>query len=416
MKQAPRLQPNLKRIQGIFDSVHASLISLVMRIVASNYFILSLVLAASFSSGEAAAGRVASSDELVARALANNNNVDYSFLGDYSLKFQGCHHVQQWNEQANNNNNNQQQQQDQSSSVRIVTKRLARFRLCPSDSCSNDRSTGCTSKFGDYVVDLSSFVESYLQVMESEKQSQCAATQSDCEGICDGNDDQDTCMATCYEEYGMTDCVDDGNDANNNFNPANFAYCAQVDLGNVMDDAVDDAVAGADKQYFVGPYCADQGGDVKLGVFTDDSCTTFAQKGEQAFYKSRGFMLPYSDTSLVTTRCLGCQDYQTDDANAANNNAGEQGCAAMYSVAGKCETRMDLDYPNESSCSYIEGIKIVRQDGVIRTSTVKKSKAAAVAIGLFLTTAVLLAAYVYYLRTKLARAQINLMAASQPLT
>ena len=76
---------------------------------------------------------------------------------------------------------------------------------------------------------------------------------------------------------------------------------------------------------------------------------------------------------------------------------------------------MSIEYPNESSCNYIEGIKIIRQDGVIRTSTTKKSKAAAVAIGLFTTLAVLLAGYVYYLRTKLGRAQINLAAASQPL-
>ena len=64
----------------------------------------------------------------------------------------------------------------------------------------------------------------------------------------------------------------------------------------------------------------------------------------------------------------------------------------------------------------IEGIKIIREDGVIRTSATKKSKAAAVTIGLFTTTSVLLAAYVYYLRTKLGRAQINLAAAAHPLT
>jgi hypothetical protein len=46
--------------------------------------------------------------------------------------------------------------------------------------------------------------------------------------------------------------------------------------------------------------------------------------------------------------------------------------------------------------------------GVIRTSTTKKSKGAAIVIGLFTTVAVLLGAYVYYLRTKLGRAKINL--------
>ena len=73
---------------------------------------------------------------------------------------------------------------------------------------------------------------------------------------------------------------------------------------------------------------------------------------------------------------------------------------------------MNVYYPNEAACSYIEGIKIIREDGVIRTSATKKSKAASISIGCFLTIAVLLAGYVYYLRTKLSRAKINLNASS----
>ena len=363
-----------------------------------------LLLTASLSISSAA-----DTSTLIARALANNNAAaaDYSFLSGYSLKFQGCHHVQQWNSASNDG-------QDDESQVRILTKRLVRFRLCPNDSCNSQKSTGCTSKYGDYVVDLNSFVDNYLTVIESEQTSVCASTKTDCEALCGDADDQDTCTATCYEDYGMSDaCLDDGNDANDNFNAANFAYCTAVDIDANDDDAND----ANDVQYYIGPYCADQGGDVKLGVFTDDSCTTFAQNGEAAFTKTRGYALPYSETSLVSTRCISCQDYESGNGDDANAAAGAgQGCAGMYTVSGKCETRLDVDYPNESSCSYIEGIKIVRSDGVIRTSSTKKSKAAAVAIGLCLTIAVLLAAYVYYLRTKLARAQINLQAAAQPLT
>jgi hypothetical protein len=72
-----------------------------------------------------------------------DNNADYSYIAEYSIKFQGCHHVQQWNDNV-----------DEDSDVRIMTKRLARFRLCPSDQCSNDKSSGCSSKYGDYVVDV----------------------------------------------------------------------------------------------------------------------------------------------------------------------------------------------------------------------------------------------------------------------
>ena len=85
-------------------------------------------------------------------------------------------------------------------------------------------------------------------------------------------------------------------------------------------------------------------------------------------------------------------------------------CETLYAYSGKCEKGLYsyLYYPNVNACTYIEGIKIVRANGVIRTSSTKKSKAAAVVIGLFTTVAALLGAYVHYLRTKLGRARISL--------
>lgn len=320
-----------------------------------------------------------------ARQLNNDNNADYSFLKSYSVKFQGCHHVQQWNENG-----------DDEDEVRIKTKRLARFRLCPTDQCSSDKSTGCTAKFGDYVVDLNTFVSSYLQILEQEQETLCANVADDCNANCNGDDN---CLQACYSNYGMSVCWDAANGNNNNNNVYGYGTCTKLDMQNNNGDG---------SEYYLGPFCADQGGEIHLGLFTDETCSTFAQYGSELFYQSMGYELPYSDTSLVSTRCLTCVN--------SNDGSASQQCGYVYSLSGKCETRMEIDYPNESSCSYIEGIKIVRADGVIRTSSTRKSKAAAVAIGLFMTLAVLLAAYVYYLRTKLARAQINLAAAAQPLT
>lgn len=334
-----------------------------------------------------------------ARSLNDNQNADYSFVGDYSIKFQGCHHVQQWNDDA-----------DDEDDVRVKTKRLVRFRLCPSDSCSNGKSVGCTSKFGDYVIDMNTFVDAYLEALEEDKDEVCYDAKNDCVEECGGYDDED-CMQACYQAYDLSFCYyynngnDDGND--NEFDVQEYAQCAQYDFGRRRLNDNNNEV-----EYFIGPYCADQGGEIHLGLFTDETCTTYAQNGESMFYSYEGYELPYSDESLVSTRCFACGENSNDDGYGELKEV----CENVYQYAGKCETRMSVDYPNESSCSYIEGIKIIREDGVIRTSTTKKSKAAAVCIGLFLTLAVLLSAYVYYLRTKLGRAQINLAAASQQLT
>mmetsp|Transcript_6 Transcript_6/g.14 ORF Transcript_6/g.14 Transcript_6/m.14 type:complete len:186 (-) Transcript_6:151-708(-) len=178
--------------------------------------------------------------------------------------------------------------------------------------------------------------------------------------------------------------------------------CAQFDLNNNGRQRRQRQLED-EMEYYVGPYCADQGGEIHLGLFADDTCTTFVTNGESTFYSVMGYELPFSDASLVSNRCMSCNDGEGDVNEVCEN---------IYAVSGKCETKMNFAYPNESACTYIEGIKIIRADGVIRTSKTKKSKAAAVCIGLFLTLAVLLAAYVMYLRTKLGRAKINLSAAA----
>jgi hypothetical protein len=374
---------------------------------------LAVITLSSSNDGGASAVEI-ESNSVIGRALLaqstrllnnnqNNENSNYAFLKSYSIKFQGCHHVQQWNEGG-----------DEQDDVRIKTKRLARFRLCPADSCSSDKSVGCTAHYGDYVVDLNTFVTSYLSVLEQEQDTMCANVQEDCNTNCNGDAN---CMQACYSNYGLSMCWDannnngENNNNNNGFNVFEYGSCSQFNMQAANNNNNGEAV-----EYYLGPYCADQGGEIHLGLFTDDTCTTFAQYGSQLFYQSTGSELPYSDTSMVSTRCLTCAASSNGNNNNNNQYGYSQQCGYIYSLSGKCETRMEVDYPNESSCSYIEGIKIVRADGVIRTSTTRKSKAAAVAIGVFMTVAVLLGAYVYYLRTKLARAQINLAAASQPLT
>jgi hypothetical protein len=266
---------------------------------------------------------------------------------------------------------------------------------------------------------MDTFVEAYLTAMEDEKEDICADAATDCAAKCANNDDD--CMTTCYATIDLSYCLSDNDAAENGFDPKEYAFCKEVNLNEFVNnnarrhlEDANAAAAGDDNanaQYFVGSFCADQGGDIHLGLFTDDTCTAFASNGYSTFQTATGFSMPYSESSLVTARCLSC-------GAKADNGAytSKEVCESPYKMAGKCETKMSIDYPNESSCNYIEGIKIIQSDGVIRTSAVRKSKAAAVGIGIFTTLSVLLAAYVYYLRTKLMRAQINLAAAAQPFT
>mmetsp|Transcript_26041 Transcript_26041/g.71732 ORF Transcript_26041/g.71732 Transcript_26041/m.71732 type:complete len:373 (+) Transcript_26041:46-1164(+) len=348
------------------------------------------------------AGRALMSE---ARRVENNGeDGDYDFVGEYSIKFQGCHHVQQWNSNLDQDGGDNDEDQ-----VRIMTKRLVRFRLCPIDSCNSDKSSGCSSKYGDYIVDMSTFVQSYMGGMADEKDRVCETVDEYCQEAC-GNNYDGSCLETCYDSYDAAFCLEEDLAETYGFDVDQYLECNQVDFKNRR------LSKGARKlndqvEYYIGPFCAAQGGEIHFGLFTDDTCTTRADNGDSTFYNYAGYNLPFGDDSLIPNRCLKC-GYKDDNGEYETNEA----CSNIYQMSGKCETRMNVDYPNESSCDYIEGIKIIREDGVIRTSSIRKSKSAAVAIGVFITLSVLLAGYVFYLRTKLSRAQINLQAANAPLT
>mmetsp|Transcript_28044 Transcript_28044/g.64198 ORF Transcript_28044/g.64198 Transcript_28044/m.64198 type:complete len:373 (-) Transcript_28044:179-1297(-) len=360
----------------------------------------SLVLAAALLSGlTGASANIKSNSRLgrsllsSARKLEDADEVDYSYVADYSIKFQGCHHVSQWNAEV-----------DEDNDVRLQTVRLARFRLCASDSCSDDKTAGCSSGYGDYIIDLDTFVQSYLEDKQQTEEYNCQVAQenSGCDG--DDVDDEDTCMYNYYNAQGLDYCVEN-EDGEEQFDVQDYAQCAQVDFAAEDDDGnrkrnLDEA---EEIQYFVGAYCAEQGGEVRLGLFTDDTCTT---ESETSYYSLAGESLPYSTESLISDNCISCVQPEEDNGDENGDDAQEEVrvkemCEQIYEGAGKCETYMGIQYPSENACNYIAGIKITREDGIVLTESTRSSKGASVAIGLFATTAILLGAYVYYLRTKL---------------
>jgi len=315
----------------------------------------------------------------------NWNDIDITYLTKYSVKFQGCHHVQQWNDDADEDD------------IKILTQRLVRFRLCPSATCSSSSTKGCDSNYGDYLVDMETYVSAYMQqVQEQYMNSNQYNSQY-------GQQNNGNRKLANY----------DSNKYNMNFE--DYLTCSEMDMDNdqrkrarelreLSNSYSTQYYQNGDSKYYIGPYCADQGGEIRLGVFYDETCTVAAEEGADIFKMvHNGMTLPYSVSSIVSLQCMSCGGYS--EVNEM--------CEGLYEVAGKCETKMDVYYPNESACSYLEGIRIIREDGVIRTSATRKSTAAAITTGLFLSAALLLSGYVYYLRTKLGRARINLAASSQ---
>lgn len=349
-----------------------------------------------------------------ARRLENDAEVDFTWVANFSIKFQGCHHVSQWNEDA-----------DDEEDVRIQTKRLIRFRLCPTDTCSLSSASGCKEGYGDYIIDMNTFLESYFDAVDDYNEYRCEYTK---EMVCNCDDDDnkgddfdaDICEYDCYVANGIEDICADGNpyeedgqdEQEEQFDLKDAVECQQANF-----DQNNRKLEEQEVEYYMGPYCAEQGGAIYLGLFTDDTCTTFADDngGSSTYSYMAGRSLPYSDDSLISMDCMSCKEpaeYNNEGNDAYDEDEVIEMCEQIYQTAGKCESALAASgyvyEPNENACNYIAGIKVVRKDGIITQVGSKANKTASIFIGIFVVAFVLLAAYVYYLKTKLDRASINL--------
>jgi len=391
----------------------------------------------------------------------DNAEKDISFISTYSIKFIGCHHVTQWaseEEQEQADEANDDEDEDvalNAANGRIRSKGLVRFKLCPTDSCSNLVAAGCSSNYGEYVVDMYNFLETYIAWQMEEQEYKCQTYRSTCDQACyqDNSYTLTNCYTNCYKKYGVTAALCSKNNNNNNSNNYNAnaddyngysdydAYAAggfqnDFDLEDYLQcgeyDVNDEN--GDEIAHYLGPYCESQGGDIKLGFFQDQYCSIPSSYQASYFEKMTGLEIPYTKTSLVSTSCIACeateqyaeaqdnQDYYNYDADGNSNYyvASEVNdmCGSLYMTSGKCEVMFDEDdvpYPEEGACTYIEGVKRLQNDGIIRSNQTTSSRPASIAIGVFTSMAVLLGGYVYYLKSKIQRSRVNLAGATTSL-
>jgi len=375
-------------IPVILSTLHA--VSAIKTIKLDNEFI---------ADTKAARDLIASSRSLEDYGYDYGDSVSAEYLAQYSIKLQNCHEVTQWHAEYQN-----------SDTTKIVARRLVRFRMCPISSCNDNKSTGCSSKYGDFIVDINTFVYYYLLAKKAQDVYTCEDNVYECQTKC-YDDDNGYCLSKCYQNYGIDggSCYEESDDDDENdvdedyddedvvkeFDAADYAQCTAYD-------------GFGDGAYYIGPYCGEESSNIYLALFTDDACTSFSGCDNSCFYDNMGFYLPYADESIVSTDCVSCSD---GPENPYYYTAPLGACEKLYTDSGKCETKMNIDTTNDSACSYIDGMKFIRDDGVI-TATVRKSKLAAMTIGLSSVCAVLLGFYVHVLHTKLSRARFNLSSSS----
>ena len=352
-----------------------------------------------------------------ARRLENDENdeIEYTWVANMSLKFQGCYHTQQWNEEA-----------DGEEDIMISTQRLVRFRLCPSDTCSMESAAGCGAGYGDYIIGMDQYLEAYFEAVEQDQEYNCeyeVQEGGDCE--CDdenqGDDfDEEICQYDCYMAKGMEYCIEnnpyaeDGEEEEEKEELREMAECRELEI---QDDERRRKLEEDEAQFFIGAYCSDSGASIHLGLFTEETCSQFADEyaGKSTYLSLMGSDMPYSETTMIGTECMSCKEPQDADENNDNDQEDEdevkESCEQLYEASGKCESELSgsIQYPNTAGCTFMEGIKITRKNGQIVSGPGAKNATASIFIGLFACSFVLLGAYAFYLKTKLDRAKVNLV-------
>lgn len=315
-----------------------------------------------------------------ARRLDGDNDNSYAtWVAGYSLKFDSCVANQDYyggyfadnGEDANANQGNYYYNNEQRNDYQgMYVQQLVHFKLCPTGHCTLCRNGA------DYVVDIATFVDAYLEAKMTAIQYKCEMVRENC--YCENAYSKETCLYGCMQNAGLgeSDCVEQGqNNQNGQFNLQEAVQCMPLDVDKEAIQQFYSANSkyaygqqggqqqnnGVDKLY-VGPVCASNGRSIHLGSFTDETCSYTAPKGlyEAINY---GASLPYSKNSIIDSGCISCKEpsdvSEQNEWDQQDADSVTQVCSALYSTAAKCEEGLKgyFAYRDNYGCDYIKSLK-----------------------------------------------------------
>lgn len=341
--------------------------------------LLSFALNASaFSVTTAAGNRLMSKARHLNDQHNNDDSYDFTWVTDYSIKFDSCHTTLSFRAQGNSGD---------SDGAPTESERLVLFKLCPTDKCSS-----CNGG-AEYLVELKDFVEAYMNSQSTQKEYNCAKVKNKCS--CEDDDsvnDDDVCLANCYATAGLDYCENEDDE----FEVDRYLECR--DLGGNNNNNGDDST----QQMYVGAYCSSNHKNIYLGAFSDRQCSK--QIDASAYETLTGTALPYTSTSLVTNTCISCKEpsQYDDDYNADQDDtdAVTEICEELYDRSAKCETNLKIETKSTGGCDYIHRIL----PAVERASASRNSgRASVVWAWIFACTTVLAVAAAAFFYSKLRR-------------
>ena len=303
----------------------------------------------------------------------DNFNI-HPFLYDptsLSLKYTRCQSIESYS-----GNNYYNYYNKYKSSDVMQNKEFALFRLCPSNRCNANHQYGCgysskgdQSNYGEYMIELSSFLEAMKEYRYTKQYSWCAYCKKcvmnqqiyeNSQAAMANNDDGGNANQANYykpcNDYAM--CEDYANVCNNG-NDNDNKYAKSADSYLSCSQLVGYDSSGNFMRLYAGPMCSPVSGDsskIKLGLYYDKYCTSYAGDTYDLSDFSSGKLKSSSVTrDFYDHGCVSCDKsnipYYSSYGN--NNNYGSsvlEMCENVYYYAAKCED--NLSVAQSTSYSY----------------------------------------------------------------
>jgi hypothetical protein len=282
-----------------------------------------------------------------------DNDYYNTWMVNYSLVFDKCYNLPYLGEEGGQNENGGW---DSPATKQMVIT----YKLCDSTAC------GSSCKGGEYMVLAEEFVQYYLTAQMEAQEATCELASETCEYKCEygtvyndnlssyyWSDDQ-YCMNQCYENVGLNYCKEAVDGEQEELDPLDYMECAEVE-----NNANGGNYYG--KVYYMGIACANGGSEVRLQMYSDETCSTSVSNDIFSSLNYYGTTSEYFSQSLVTSDCVSCKEQADDNGeenyydNADADNVAEV-CERLYEESGHCESNLSgvVTYPKSDSCTFIQ--------------------------------------------------------------
>jgi hypothetical protein len=299
-----------------------------------------------------------------ARRLNDAEEEEYEVdISGYAVKFEKCQFVKSYSDDM---------AEDEEAGTVLATQRFVVFRLCPNNSCGS-----CNYNYGEYMVDLETYLEATIQYQQELQEEMCNQCDENCQQDEEEEEDGrrklavdcDSCVDECekienMEENGYVDATE-------------FLECQQIY------EPEDDNAVGL----WAGPMCASSGSKIKIGVFEDENCNNVdnSKNVDDYLVDGDGYQIKLSHALLKTVysdTCISClvveEEEENEDEDEDDNQEEEEEqepevaemCQQLYEGAAKCEKNHGFDngfaeydaYENQLAqedvvCDFISSIK-----------------------------------------------------------